>query len=65
MGTIIDLNDTLELSAAQGFPEDIFDLERHQRDPITIDDVAGRVFSFSGKVKPRIFQLDPVLNIQY
>ncbi len=60
MGSIIDLNDTLEITDAQGFPSDVFDLARHQRDPITIDQVAGRVFTFQGKVKPRVFQLDPV-----
>lgn len=60
MGTIIDLNDTLELTDAQGFPFDVFNLERHLRSPITLDDVAGRLFKFHGKAKPRIFQLDPV-----
>lgn len=60
MGTIIDLNDTLEITEAQGFPADVFNLERHQRNPVTLEDVAGRVFTFRGKVKPRVFHLDPV-----
>ncbi|MDJ0828152.1 MAG: hypothetical protein QNJ16_21970 [Rhodobacter sp.] len=60
MGSIIDINDTLEITEEQGFPTDVFDLARHQANPITIDDVGNRVFSFRGKVKPRIFQLDPV-----
>lgn len=60
MGSIIDLNDTLELTDAQGFPADVFNLDRHLRDPITIDQVAHLVFEFRGKPKPRIFQLDPV-----
>jgi len=60
MGSLIDLNDTLELTDAQGFPADVFDLARHQCDPITLEDLADRIFTFHGKVKPRIFQLDPV-----
>ncbi len=60
MGSIIDINDTLELTVEQGFPADVFDLERHQTKPITIDDVKDLVFEFHGKVNPRIFQLDPV-----
>lgn len=60
MGSIIDINDTLEITTEQGFPVDILNLQRHQSKPITIDEVQGKVFSFSGKVNPRMFQLDPV-----
>ena len=60
MGSLIDLNDTLELTDAQGFPFDLFDLARHQRDPITIEELGNRTFTFQGKLKPRVFQLDPV-----
>lgn len=60
MGSILDINDTLEITTEQGFPVDIFNLERHQRDPITLEEVEDQVFSFTGKVNPRIFQLDPV-----
>lgn len=60
MGSIFDVNDTLEITTEQGFPADILNLERHQRDPITLDEVEGKVFHFTGKVNPRVFQLDPV-----
>ena len=60
MGTIIDFNDTLEITTEQGFPEDVFNLGRHLRNPVTIDQVKDKVFEFRGKVKPRIFSLDPV-----
>jgi len=60
MGSLIDLNDTLEITTAQGFPVDVFNLEKHQSSPVTIEQVKDRIFRFHGKVNPRIFQLDPV-----
>lgn len=60
MGSILELNDTLQITTDEGFPADIFDLERHRQKPITADDVADRIFEFSGKVGPRFFHLDPV-----
>lgn len=60
MGSIIDINDTLEITAEQGFPLDVFNIHRHQENPVTINDVKDKIFSFHGKINPRIFQLDPV-----
>lgn len=60
MGSILEINDTLQITTAQGFPADLFDLERHRRTPITLDEVDGRVFEFAGKTGPRFFHLDPV-----
>ncbi len=60
MGSILEINDTLQMTTEQGFPADIFDLEKHRRQPITLDDVKGRVFEFSGKTRPRFFHLAPV-----
>lgn len=60
MGSLIDINDTLEITLEQGFPADIFNIIQHQEKPITIDDVKDKIFSFHGKINPRIFQLDPV-----
>lgn len=60
MGSFVEINDTLELTTEQGFPADIFDLEKHQKTPITLQDVAGKVFEFKNKPSARIFQMDPV-----
>jgi len=60
MGSQIELNDTLEITDAQGFPSDIFNREKHVKNPITLADVEGKVFEFYNKPNPRIFQLDPV-----
>ena len=60
MGSILEINDTLQLSTEQGFPSDIFNLERHRENPITLDEVADKVFEFTGKTRPRFFHLAPV-----
>lgn len=65
MGSILEINDTLEITTEQGFPADLFDLGRHRERPVTIEDVAGLVFEFSGKLGPRFFHLDPVRVFWY
>lgn len=60
MGCFYELNDTLLLTADQGFPSDVFNYERHIVDPVKLSDVQDRVFQFTGKVTARAFQLDPV-----
>ncbi len=60
MGSFVEINDTLQLTTEQGFPVHIFDLEKHQKTPITLKDVEGMVFEFKDKPSARIFQLDPV-----
>jgi hypothetical protein len=60
MGCFYEINDTLLLTRAQGFPADIFSYKRHLKKPVTLDDVKGRVFHFKGRPAPRAFQLDPV-----
>lgn len=60
MGCSYEINDTLLLTKAQGFPSDLLNIERHQQNPITLADVAGKVFRFRNKPVARAFQLDPV-----
>jgi len=60
MGSAIELNDTLQITTEQGFPADVLELSRHQATPIPLNDVADRVFRFSGKAGSRFFQSDPV-----
>ena len=60
MGSYVEINDTLQLTEEQGFPVDIFDIEKHRENPVTLDDVKDKIFSFKNKPSARIFQLDPV-----
>jgi hypothetical protein len=60
MGSMVEINDTLQLTTEQGFPSDILDIARHQINPVTLDDVKDRIFTFRNKPSARIFQLDPV-----
>lgn len=60
MGNSIEVNDTLQISVKQGFPTDVFELERHRKKPVTISDVAGRIFDFHDKPRARVYHLEPV-----
>jgi hypothetical protein len=60
MGSMIEINDTLQLTTEQGFPVNILSRERHCKTPVLLGDVADEVFEFQSKPNPRIFQLDPV-----
>jgi hypothetical protein len=60
LGSILEINDSLQLTTDQGFPVDIFNLERHRANPITLAEVGDRLFTFQGKAGPRFFHLDPV-----
>ena len=60
MGSLLEINDSLQITTEQGFPDDIFNLERHRNTPITLADVEDRIFEFRGKTRPRFFHLDPV-----
>ena len=65
MGSLLEINDTLQITTEEGFPEDLINLERHRRDPITLDEVKDRIFEFRGKPRPRFFHLDPVRVFWY
>src|SRR4029077_5974747 len=60
MGSLIEINDTLQLTTEQGFPADLLDRESHCKKPVRLQDVANTLFTFRDKPNPRIFQLDPV-----
>jgi hypothetical protein len=60
MGSGIEVNDTLQLTTRQGFPSGILNLARHQDNPVTVEDVKGKVFEFAAKDGARVFHLDPV-----
>jgi hypothetical protein len=60
MGSMVEINDTLQLTTEQGFPADLLDLKKHQKKPVTLADVKDKIFEFKDKPSARIFQLDPV-----
>lgn len=60
MGSIIEINDTLQITGDQGFPSTLLSLEKHLKEPITLSEVKGKVFSFAKKDRARIYQSDPV-----
>ena len=61
MGSIIKLNDTLQLTAAQGFPKEL-KLARHLKKAYTAKDFAGKVFAFRDKSGIRVYHAPPVRN---
>lgn len=61
MGSFIEINDTLQISKEQGFPEEL-DYERHKIKPFLAEDFEGKIFDFKNKKEIRIFKLPPVRN---
>ena len=61
MGSTIRLNDTLQLTAAQGFPTEL-DLARQLESLRSASHFVGQTFSFRDKEGVRNFQQPPVLN---
>lgn len=61
MGSLIEINDTLQISSEQGFPEGL-DFEKHKENLFKAEDFKDKVFEFRGKEKIRNYQLPPVRN---
>ncbi|MFA6588305.1 MAG: hypothetical protein WCT08_04495 [Patescibacteria group bacterium] len=61
MGSIIELNDTLQLTSDQGFPKEL-NLEKHLAQPYQADDFKDKIFSFHGKPDIRQYHQQPVRN---
>ena len=59
MGSFIELNDTLQITTAQGFPADVLDIKKHQKNPITLDEVKNKIFEFTNKPKARLYHPAP------
>ncbi len=69
MGSFVELNDTLRITAEQGFPADILDVNKHQLNRIKLEVVQGKVFEFHNKKGARLYHPAPnrcflVQNIQ-
>jgi len=61
MGSLVELNDTLQLTKEQGFPTEL-DLEQHLKKPYNTENFKGKIFDFRNKPEVRIFKLPPVRN---
>jgi hypothetical protein len=61
MGSFIELNDTLQITKEQGFPE-VLDLEKHLKTPFTAEQFKDKVFSFHDKQDVRVYQQSPTRN---
>ena len=61
MGSHIELNDTLRISKAQGFPAEL-DLQHHLQEPYLVDGFKDEVFDFTAKQGIRVYQQPPVRN---
>lgn len=59
MGSSIELNDTLQITSEQGFPETLLNIETHKKTPISLKDVKGKIFEFHDKSKARIYHVPP------
>src|SRR3989344_402512 len=59
MGSIIEINDTLQITQEQGFPTEL-DFEMHKKAPYSAEQFKNQVFEFHGKKSARVFQLPPV-----
>ncbi len=61
MGSSIEINDTLQITRAQGFPKSLV-YETHKNTPYTAKQFAGQVFTFESKAGIRIYKTPPVRN---
>ncbi len=61
MGSFIEINDTLQISTKQGFPEEL-NYERHKTKPFSAEDFKNKIFEFRNKPKIRLYQQPPVRN---
>lgn len=59
MGTIIELNDTLQITTEQGFPKEL-DIKKHLKNPYKVKDFKNKIFEFQNKSNIRIYHSPPV-----
>jgi hypothetical protein len=61
MGSMIEINDTLQITKEQGFPLEL-DLEKHLQNPLKAEDFKDSIFEFHDKKEIRIYKAPPVRN---
>lgn len=61
MGSVIEINDTPQITREQGFPTKL-DINRHLRKPYQAKDFQNKIFEFKDKPKIRVYKIPPVRN---
>ncbi len=61
MGSHIEVNDTLQITKEQGFPEQLI-IEKHLEKPFKAEDFKDIIFEFRNKPNIRIYHCPPVRN---
>ena len=61
MGSFVELNDTLQITAEQGFPKEL-QLEKHLKKSFAAEQFKDKLFEFKDKLKIRLYQQPPVKN---
>ena len=61
MGSYIEVNDTLQITKEQGFPEQL-KIEEHLEKPFRAEDFQDFIFEFKNKPNVRIYHRPPVRN---
>lgn len=61
MGSLIEINDTLQISKEQGFPE-VLDLDSHLINSLQADSFRDDIFEFTAKPGIRVYHAPPVRN---
>lgn len=61
MGSYIELNDTLQITKEQGFPEEL-DFQKHLINPYKTEDFENKIFEFKNKPNVRNYHMPPVRN---
>lgn len=59
MGSYIELNDTLQITTEQGFPEEKLNLQKHKEKPLKTEDFKNLIFEFHNKQGARIYHPSP------
>ena len=59
MGSYIEMNDTLQITKEQGFPQEL-NIENHLKNPYTAEQFADKVFEFHDKPNIRNYHMPPV-----
>ncbi len=58
MGSLIEINDTLQITSEQGFPIEL-DLQKHLQNPFKAEQFKDKVFTFQNKPDIRLFHSAP------
>ena len=61
MGSLIELNDTLQINKEQGFPSELV-LEKHLKHPYSASQFSDIIFEFKAKPSIRVYHAPPVRN---